>query len=63
MVKLYYSLVYSHLYTYASLAWGRLISTYNAVKIEYADRRACKLLTDYNQKIITFHQLMITLLY
>ena len=44
MVKLYYSLVYSHL-TYALLAWGRSGST-NAAKIEYAHRRACKLLTD-----------------
>ena len=35
------------------LAWGRSGST-NAAKIEYAHRRACKLLTDYNQKILTF---------
>ena len=34
MVKLYYSLVYSHL-TYALLAWGRTGST-NAAKIECA---------------------------
>ena len=47
MVKLYYSLVYSHL-TYALLAWGRSGST-NAAEIEPAHRRACKLLTDYNQ--------------
>ena len=47
MVKLYYSLVYSHL-TYALLAWGRSGRT-NAAKIECAQRRACKLLTDYNQ--------------
>ena len=53
MVKLYYSLVYSHL-TYALLAWGRLGST-NAAKIECAQRRACKLLTDCKQKILTFH--------
>ena len=53
MVKLYYSLVYSHL-IYALLAWGRSGST-NAAKIECAHRRACKLLTDYNQNILTFH--------
>ena len=55
MVKLYYSLVYSHL-TYALLAWGRSGST-NAAKIECAHRRACKLLTDYNQKILSFHSI------
>ena len=55
LVKLYYSLVYSHL-TYALLAWGRSEST-NAAKIECAHRRACKLLTDYNQKILTFHSI------
>ena len=53
MIKLYYPLVYSHL-TYALLAWGRSGST-NAAKIECAHRRACKLITDYNQKILTFH--------
>ena len=51
MVKLYYSLVCSHL-----LAWGRSGST-SADKIECAHRRACKLLTDYNQKILTFHSM------
>ena len=55
MVKLYYSLVYSHL-TYALLALGRSGST-NAAQIECAHRRACKLLTDYNQKILTFHSI------
>ena len=55
MVKLYYSLVHSHL-TYALLAWGRSGST-NAAKIERAHRRASKLLTDYNQKILTFHSI------
>ena len=50
-----YSLVYSHL-TYALLAWGRSGST-NAAKIERAHRRACKLLTDYNQNILTFHSI------
>ena len=55
MIKLYYSLVYSHL-TYALLAWGRSLST-NVAKIECAHRRACKLLTDYNQKILTFHSI------
>ena len=61
MIKLYYSLVYS-LLTYALLAWGRSGST-NAAKIECAHRRACKLLTDYNQNISLFTQFMITLLY
>ena len=55
MVKLYYSLVYSHL-TDALLAWGRSERT-NAAKIECAHRRACKLLTDYNHRIITFHSI------
>ena len=41
MIKLYYSLVYSHL-TYALLAWGRSGST-NAAKIECAYRRARKI--------------------
>ena len=53
MVKLYYSLVYSHL-TYALLAWGRSGHT-NAAKIRCAHRRARKLLTDYNHRILTFH--------
>ena len=55
MVKLYYSLVYSHL-TYALVAWGRLGRT-NAAKIECAHRRARKLLTDYNHRILTFHSI------
>ena len=55
MVKLYYSLVYSHL-TYALLAWGRSGHT-DAAKIECAHRRACKLLTDYNHWILTFHSI------
>ena len=55
MVKLYYSLVYSHL-TYALLAWGRSGRT-NAAKIECAHRRAGKLLTDYNHRILTFHSI------
>ena len=55
MVKLYYSLVYSHL-TYALLAWGRSGRT-NAANIECAHRGACKLLRDYNQKIFTFHSI------
>ena len=55
MVKLYYSLVYSHL-TYALLAWGRSGRT-NAGKIECAHRRARKLLTDYNHRILTFHSI------
>ena len=53
MIKLYYSLVYSHL-TYALLAWGRSGLT-NAAKIECDHRKACKLLTDYNHRILTFH--------
>ena len=53
MVKLYYSLVYTHL-TYALLAWGRTGST-NAANIECAHMRAYKLLSDYNQKILTFN--------
>ena len=55
MAKLYYSLVYSHP-TYALLAWGISGST-KAAKIECAHRRASKLLTDYNQKILTFHSI------
>ena len=55
MVKLQYSLVYSHL-TDALLAWGRSGSA-NAAKIECAHRRACKLLKDYNQKILTFRSI------
>ena len=48
-------MVYSHL-TYSLLAWGRSGRT-NAAKIQRAHRRACKLLTDYNQKILTFHSI------
>ena len=55
VVKLHYSLVYSHL-TFALLAWGRSGST-NVAKIECAHRRAYKLLTDSNQKILTFHSI------
>ena len=62
MVKMYYSLLYSHL-TYALLAWGRSGRT-NAAKIECAHRRVY---ANYSQ-IITqrsslFTQFMITLLY
>ena len=53
MVKLYYSLMYL---TYALLARGRSGST-NTAKIECVHRRACKLLTDYNQKILTVHSI------
>ena len=42
--------------TYAVLAWGRSGRT-NAAKIECAHRRACKLLTDFNQKILNFHSI------
>ena len=55
IVKLYYSLVYAHL-TYALLAWIRSGCT-NAAKIECAHRRARKLLTDYNHRILTFHSI------
>ena len=55
MVKLNHSLVYSHL-TYALLAWGRSGST-NAAKIEFAHKRSCKLLTNYNKKILAFHSI------
>ena len=55
MVELYYSFVYSHL-TYTLLAWGRS-GRANAAKIECAHRRACKLLTDYNHRILTFHSI------
>ena len=55
IVKLFYSLVYSHL-TYALLAWGRSGRT-NAAKIECAHSRARKLLTDYNHGILTFHSI------
>ena len=55
MVKLYYSLVYSHL-TYALLALGRS-GLMNAAKIECAHKRACKLLTNYNHRILTFHSI------
>ena len=51
MVKLCYSLVYSHL-TYALLAVGK-IETYYC----YAHRRACEVITDYNQKIPIFHSI------
>ena len=61
MVKLYYSLVYSHL-TYALLAWEDR-EVLMLLKIECAHRRACKILTDYNQRILTFHSIMITLAY
>ena len=55
MVKLYYYLVYSYL-TYALLAWGRSGRS-NAAEIECSHRRACKLLTDYNHRILTFHSI------
>ena len=55
MVKLYDSLVCSHL-TYALLAWGRSGRT-NVANIECAHMRACKLLTDYKNDILTFHSI------
>ena len=54
MVKLYHSLVYSHL-TYALQAWGR--SGRTIAKIECAHRRARKLLSDYNLRILTFYSI------
>ena len=56
MIKLYYSLVYPHL-TNVLLAWGRSGRTIMLYKIECANSRARKLLTDYNQKILTFHSI------
>ena len=38
------------------LAWGRS-GLMNAAKIECAHRRACKLLADYNHRILTFHSI------
>ena len=62
LVKLYYSLVYSHL-TYALLAWGRSERT-NAAKIECAHRGALKLLTQTTAiGSSLFTEFMITLLY
>ena len=60
MVKLYYSLVCSHV-TYALLAWGSSGRT-NAAKIEHAHKRARKLLTDYNHKILMHFSLNFWLL-
>ena len=53
MVKLYYSLAYTHL-ACALLSWGRSGRT-NAAKIECAHRRGRQLLTEYNHRILTFH--------
>ena len=49
--------------TYALQAWGRLGRVTNAAKIGCAHSRALKLLTDYNHRILTFTQFMITLLH
>ena len=38
------------------MAWGRSGRT-DAARIECAHRRACELLTDYNQRILTFHSI------
>ena len=54
MVNLYNSLVYSHL-TYTLLACGRS-GRILMLKIGWAHRRACKLLTDYNQRSSLFTQ-------
>ena len=42
--------------TYDLQARGRSGRT-NASKIECAHRRGCKLLTDYNHRILTFHSI------
>ena len=42
---------------YALLAWGRS-GLANAAKIECAHRRACKLLTDYNHRIMVVINLL-----
>ena len=55
MVKLNYSLVYSHL-TCAFLAGGRSGHS-NATKNECAHRRTRKLLTNYNHRILTFYSI------
>ena len=55
MVKLYYYLLFSHL-TYAWLVWGRA-GRINAAKTECANRRASKLLTDYNHWTLTVHSI------
>ena len=47
--------MYFHL-IYALLAWGRSGRT-NVSKIECTHRRASKLFTDYNQRMITFHSI------
>ena len=36
---------------------GKIGTYYNAAKIECAHRRARKLLTDYNHRILTFHSI------
>ena len=48
--------MYSHL-TCALLAWGRFVRRINAAKICCANRRACNILTDYNEKILTFYSI------
>ena len=53
--KLYSSLVFSNV-ACAFLALRRSGRT-DAAKIECAHRRACKLLTDCNKKILTFHSI------
>ena len=54
MVKLYYSLVHSHLMRY--LAWGRTGRT-NAAMVHGAHRKARKLLRNDNYMILTFHSI------
>ena len=45
------------LYDLCSTGMGKIGKYTNAAQIECAHRRACKLLTDYNQKILTFHSI------
>ena len=61
MIKLYYSLVYSHL-TYALLTWGRSGST-NAAKNECAHREHVNYSQIITKRSSLFTQFMITLLY
>ena len=50
------------IFSFFLLAWGRSGRT-NAAKIECAHRRARKLLTDYNHRILTFHSIYDYILY
>ena len=56
MLKLYYTMVYFNQRMLYSVACGKS-RRINASKIDYAHRRACKLLADDNKKILTFHSI------